>query len=155
MTIPATLESYLKGHNVDFDVIEHFPTTTARESARAAEIPPRCLAKGVLMRDDRGYLLAVVPASRQVEPGAVWRLTHRSVELASEDDAVKVFKDCERGAIPPLAPAYGLEAVVDEHLDQEDHIWLEAGDHEHLIHMSGAKFKELMAGARHGCVCHA
>jgi Ala-tRNA(Pro) deacylase len=85
----------------------------------------------------------------------VWRLTHRSLDFATEDEAVALFQDCERGAMPALAPAYGLEAVVDEHLDHEEEVWLEAGDHQHLIHMSGPQFKELMAGARHGCFCHA
>lgn len=155
MTIPGTLERFLRERGVSYNVIEHFPTSTSRETARAAEIPPARLAKAVLMRDGQGFLLAVLPAAFQVEKAAIWRLTHRTLDFASEDEAMGVFKDCERGAIPALAPAYGLEAVVDEHLDHEQEVWLEAGDHQHLIHMSGEQFKALMAGARHGCFCHA
>ena len=155
MTIPTTLEQFLRQRGVAYDVIEHFPTSTARETARAAEIPPARLAKAVLMRDDGGYLLAVLPAAYQVEKGAVWRLTHRTLDFATEDEATRLFKDCERGALPALAPAYGLDALVDEHLDHAEEVWLEAGDHRHLIHMSGPQFLELMAGARHGCFCHA
>jgi Ala-tRNA(Pro) deacylase len=155
MTIPTTLEHFLRERSVTYDVTEHFPTSTSRETARAAEIPPARLAKAVLMRDDNGFLLAVLPAAYQVEKGAVWRLTHRSLDFASEEEAASVFRDCERGALPALAPAYGLDAVVDEHLDHEDEVWFEAGDHQHLIHISGAQFKQLMADARHGCFCHA
>jgi Ala-tRNA(Pro) deacylase len=155
MTIPGTLERFLQERNVAYDVIEHFPTSTSRETARAADIPPARLAKAVLMRDGQGYLLAVLPAAFQVEQAAVWRLTHRSLDFASEDDAARLFRDCERGALPALAPAYGLDAVVDEHLDHEEEVWLEAGDHRHLIHLSGDAFKALMQGARHGCFCHA
>jgi Ala-tRNA(Pro) deacylase len=38
---------------------------------------------------------------------------------------------------------------VDDSLANAPEIYLEAGDHASLVHMSGASFQELMADARH------
>ena len=133
----------------------HERTMTARQTARTCEIEADCLAKAVLMRDDQGYVMAVLPASCQLDKAQLWRLLHRPVELAGEDEAQTLFRDCALGAIPALGQAYGIETVVDERLGQAPEIWLEAGDHERLIHLAGERFRALMAGARHGSFAHA
>ena len=59
-----------------------------------------------------------------------------------------IFYDCELGAIPPLAGAYGIPALVDRSLLQEREIYFEGGDHEDLVHVSRKEFLRLMKGAR-------
>ena len=74
---------------------------------------------------------------------------------ASEEDAEGLFRDCDRGAVPALGQAYGVETIVDERLDRAPEIWLEAGDHERLVHLSGEQFHTLTAAARRGRFAHA
>lgn len=155
MAIATTLQHYLEGHHVPYDVMPHLRTMTARETARVCEIPADCLAKAVVLRDGGGYVMAVLPASCQLDKAQLWRLLHRPVELADEGEATSLFKDCEIGAIPALGQAYGLETVVDERLGKAPEVWIEAGDHQHLVHLAGERFRELMAGARHGSFAHA
>ena len=64
-----------------------------------------------------------------------------------------LFDGCERGALPPVGMAWGIETVVDEELDAKDVVYMEAGDHERLLRMSGAQFQALMRGATHGHFC--
>src|SRR5688500_11588232 len=109
MAIALTLQRYLEGHDVRYDVLVHQRTMTARQTARTCEIPADHLAKAVLMRDGQGYVVAVLPASCQLHKAQLWRLLHRPVELASEDDPDRLFGDCARGAIPALSQAYGVE----------------------------------------------
>src|SRR5437763_1204001 len=56
MGIALTLKQYLDGQHAPYDVMVHERTATARQTARACEVRAACLAKGVLLRDGRGYL---------------------------------------------------------------------------------------------------
>jgi Ala-tRNA(Pro) deacylase len=155
MTIALTLQQYLDDQDVPYDVMAHQRTLTARQTARVSEVPAACLAKAVVLRDGRGYVMAVLPASCRLDQAQLGRLLDRPVELAEEDEAQALFKDCEYGAIPALGQAYGMETVLDERLERVPEIWFEAGDHEHLVHLAGKRFQGLMAGTRHGSFAHA
>jgi Ala-tRNA(Pro) deacylase len=155
MGIALTLKQYLDGHHAPYDVMVHGHTATARQTARECEVPRSCLAKGVLLRDGRGYLLAVLPASRQLDRAELARLVDRPVELATEDETGTVFRDCAPGAVPPIGPAYGLETVIDERLMAEPEIYFEGGDHQSLVHMHGEAFQALVRDVRHGSFAHA
>jgi Ala-tRNA(Pro) deacylase len=154
MAIALTLKQYLDGHHASYDVVLHGRTATARQTARECEVPNACLAKGVLLRDGRSYLLAVLPASRQLDAAKLGHLVDRPVELATENEAATVFRDCAPGAVPPIGPAYGLETVIDDRIMAEPEIYFEGGDHESLVHMRGEAFQELVRGARRGSFVH-
>jgi Ala-tRNA(Pro) deacylase len=154
MGIALALKQYLDGHHAPYDVMIHERTATARQTARECEIPNACLAKGVLLRDGRGYMLAVLPASRQLDKTELSHLVDRPLELATENEMAMVFRDCAPGAVPPIGLAYGLETVIDDHLMAEPEIYFEGGDHESLVHMRGEAFQELVRGVRHGSFAH-
>src|SRR4051794_41763043 len=107
MGIALTLKQYLDGQHAPYDVMVHELTATAR----ACEVRAACLAKGVLLRDGRGYLLAVLPASRQLDAAALARLTDRPAALATEEEAGGGVPDRAPGAPPPVGPAPGVASV--------------------------------------------
>jgi Ala-tRNA(Pro) deacylase len=150
MAIAMTLRQYLDGRAVSYDVLAHRPTATSARTAEASHVSGDCLAKAVLLKGESGYLLAVVPASCQVEIDAVAALLDRRVELATEGDIQLLFADCDRGAIPPLGSAYGVETVIDERLERPDQIYFEGGDHESLVHLTQQQFNGLTWDAYHG-----
>ena len=154
MAIAITLGQFLDAHHVPYDILVHERTMTAQGTARVCEIEAGRLAKAVMMRDRQGYVMAILPASCRVDKAQLWRLLHRPVELAEEDELQILFRDCDLGAIPALGPAYGIETVVDERLDRATEVWLEGGDHESLVHLSGERFRELTAGAPRGTFAH-
>lgn len=143
MTISPTIHNYLNRAGVPYDVMLHERTNCAKQSARAVDVPAHLLAKGVLLRRPSGYLLALVPASRQVRLDNVGACLHQSVCLATEPEVSRIFDDCAPGAVPPLGEAYGMETIVDEHLDGLREIYFEGGDHYTLVHLSGADFDAL------------
>ena len=67
MSIASRVEHYLVEQGVEFDVISHPYSSTSMESAQLAHVPGDCIAKSVVLEDDRGYVLAVLPASCPVE----------------------------------------------------------------------------------------
>jgi Ala-tRNA(Pro) deacylase len=146
MGMAISLERYLEGRGVPYDLLPHQRTLDSSATARAAAIPPDNLAKGVLVKHREGYLLAIVPASRQVSLDDVGALCERPVGLATESEVADVFRDCEWGAVPPVAGAYGIQAVMDDSLEGFKDIYFEAGDHCTLVHVRGTDFHRLMSG---------
>lgn len=149
MAIANVLHKYLDGSGVFYDTTDHDRTDCAMQTVRAAEISADNLAKGVLLRHGHGFLLAIVPASRQVRLEKVGDCLNEPVCLATETDAAELFPDCETGSIPPIGPAYGVKAIVDEALEGLGDIYFEAGDHHTLVHLKGRDFDQLMAEVPH------
>lgn len=148
MAIPATVREYLDRAGVAYSVVRHPYTETSMRSAEAAHVTGEDVAKGVLLKDDEGYVLAVLPATHQVKVGEVRRQLERNVETATEGDLSIVFADCSPGAVPALGPAYQVDTIADEALRGHDEVFFEAGDHEELIRLTGDEFESLLAGSK-------
>ncbi len=154
MTISHTVSGYLQTRHVPYDVVMHPYRDTAQAAARSAQVPPAFVAKAVVLADREGYLMAVIPSNRHVSLNALWKKTGRRLKLVPEKRLLPVFRDCARGAIPPLGSAYGMETIVDDSLVGLSHVYFECGDHCGLIHVSGEKFLGLLGEAAHGQFSH-
>jgi Ala-tRNA(Pro) deacylase len=150
MTIPTRLQHYLDDHHCHYQVVHHPRSRSSMETARTAHVSADCLAKSVVLEDDDGYLMTVLPATRRVDLQALYDLTGRRLRLAREDELQPLFADCDPGAVPAVAGAYGMEAIIDESIAEAPEVWFEAGDHRDVIHMDGGEFRALMPGARRG-----
>lgn len=151
MGIAISLQKYLNGRAVAYEVMAHNRTSTSLATAHASSIPEDNLAKGVLIRRKDGYLLAIVPASCNVQLDEVGQWLKQPVGLATEEEIAAIFGDCKSGCVP-VAGAYGLTSVMDERLEGFNDIYFEGGDHRTLVHMTGAEFHRLMANVPHALV---
>jgi len=152
MSVAKTLIDYLESRQVDYYTVDHSHTETARDSARSAHLPPHQIAKAVVLRDDKGFIVSVLPASRQLELQWVNEVLGRELELASEGDLANLFWDCEPGAVPALTEPYGLKVVWDDGLAYTNDIFIEAGDHQHLICLERKDFRALMSSLPHDII---
>jgi len=149
MGIALTLQHYLDGRGVDYDVQTHERSLWSSATAECSGIPEDNLAKGVLIRRKDGYVLAIVPASHRVQLEVLGAWLDQPVGLASEIEVAEIFRDCELGAVPPVAGAYGLTAVMDDSLVGFKDIYFEGGDHRTLVHVNGNEFHRLMFDVPH------
>ena len=117
---------------------------------RRRHVPGDRLAKSVVLEDDDGLVMAVLPSTFHIKLGRLSRQLDRKLRLASESDLPALFGDCELGAIPAVGPAYGMLTVIDKNLGAQPEIYFEAGDHEELIHMKQEEFTILMHDAVDG-----
>ena len=152
MTIANKLESYLLQQDASYQLIAHEHSGFSMDTAEKAHIPGDALAKGILVKDEQGYLLVVLPSDYHIELETLRILLRQQAELATEAEVGTLFNDCDPGAVPPIGAAYGIKTIWDPNtsLGQSDDIYFEAGDHDHLIHVSGEQFHELMASAERG-----
>jgi Ala-tRNA(Pro) deacylase len=108
----------------------------------------------VILDDRRGhYLMAVLPANRQLDLSKVHKGPRRW-QLSGEQSLAGLFKDCERGAVPALGEVYGIDMLIDPLLVRQQDIYLEAGDHESLVHMPIDEFFKLAPNAKVCELCH-
>ena len=154
MAVAITLKSYLDRHHVDYDTVEHAHTVSAVDSAKSAHVPPHQMAKAVVLEDESGYIVSVVPSNNRLNLGWVNEELQRDLRLATEDELKPLFEDCKTGAVPALSEAYGLNVIWDDQLKHASDIYIEAGDHKHLIHLNGDYFRSLMSLLPH-CVISA
>jgi len=145
MPLPERLRSFLDSHQAAYTLTKHPKAYTAREVAAAEHLPPREVAKTVVILGDGVYSMVVVPASRLVNLVEVrMALGLSQVRLATESELSKLFPDCELGAMPPLGPLYNMPVYLDGTLASQDTLTFNAGTHDDVIHVKTAEFRRLV-----------
>jgi hypothetical protein len=99
MSIANTVRSYLERHEISYEILEHPHSQTSEQTADAAFIWEDQLAKTVLLEDDGGYVMAVVPASHRLDLAKLQGQLQRPLHLAKENELGPLFPDCELGAM--------------------------------------------------------
>jgi Ala-tRNA(Pro) deacylase len=149
MAMSETVRQYMERQRLPYDLVTHPRSASSMRTASAARIPPHRLAKAVVLEDEEGQVMAVLPADRWLQLGRVRKALGRNLGLCTERELAASFTDCEVGAVPPIGDAYGMQTIVDEELEREPEVFLEAGDHEVLMRLSHDSFSRLMQN-----VCH-
>ncbi len=151
MSIPAHLTKYLDQRGSHYEVHTHEHSRSSAETARSAHVPSNQLAKSVILEDETGVVMAVIPADRMVLLGEFARLLGRNkLRLAQEERVAQLFEGCEPGAVPAVGMAWGVATIVDDELESSDVVYLEGGDHERVLRMSHEEFHALMRAQPHG-----
>lgn len=153
MTIANTVKSYLQAHDIPYEVMPHRHTSSSKETVDAVHVPAQQLAKAVILGDRQGYLMAVLPSNRHIDVQSLSATLGRDLVVVPEHRVGALFEDCEFGAVPPLGVAYGMSTVIDDCLLEQAEIYFEAGDHEEVIHVDGAQFREALQSAGHAQFC--
>jgi Ala-tRNA(Pro) deacylase len=130
----AAVTEFLEGEGVSYEVVEHERTQTAVAEARAAGMPPADVAKTVVLRDEAGVRLAVIPSSERLDMHKVRReLGSQGLRLVTEHEMAEEFDGFEVGAVPPFGPMFQALELVDRRLLEHGRILCGGGDHEHGV----------------------
>jgi len=139
------LTSYLDKNNVKYLIIKHSPAYTAQETAESANIPGKELAKTVILIIDGKMAMAVLPGSYHIDFRLLGEaLGATRISLATEDDFINLFPDCETGAMPPFGNFYDMDVYVAKSLTEDKEIFFNAGSHSELIKMAYEDFQKLV-----------
>jgi Ala-tRNA(Pro) deacylase len=127
---------YLDQSNTDYSIREHKPAYSAQVMAAEEHEQGRYVAKPVIVKSQGQYVMCVLAAPHKVVYDKLKDyFGTEDVELAREEEIRSLFPDCEEGAEPPFGNLYGLRTIMDEALEQDDHILFQAGTHDRAIHM--------------------
>jgi Ala-tRNA(Pro) deacylase len=144
MPLIERLRTFLDSNHAEFTLTVHSKAFTAREVALAERLPPREVAKSVVLFGDGEYHIVVIPASKLVDFHELRpALGLSQARLATEEELGRLFPDCELGAMAPFGSLYNLPVYLDASLAGEPVIAFNAGTHREVIHMPTAEFRRL------------
>jgi len=139
------LRNFLDQEQVNYVTITHSPAYTAQETAEAAHIPGREMAKTVMVKIDGEMTMVVLPASMKVDFVRLLDATGaQEVELAQEREFRDLFPDCELGTMPPFGNLYGLKTFVAEELTEDEEIGFNAGSATEIIRLAYQDYERLV-----------
>src|SRR5918996_961892 len=126
---------FLDEQGVSCEVVEHRQTYTAASEGRAAGVPPDHVAKTVILHDDGGYRMAVLPASDRLDVRRLRDLLEDAghLRLATEEEMRSDFAMFEVGAVPPFGPMLQAPEIMDRRLLEHDRILCSGGAHRHSL----------------------
>jgi Ala-tRNA(Pro) deacylase len=128
------LAEYLDRAGVAYEVVEHEKTFTALTEASASGVAPVDVAKTVVLRDDSGYRLAIIPASDHLDLHKMRELLGQTtLRLATEQEMGGELGPFEVGALPPVGSIISAPEVFDRHLLDHKRILCSGGDHRHSV----------------------
>ncbi len=116
------LTEYLAQQQVDFEFLHHAPAFSASRLAQQVRLPGAQVAKTVLLHGPGSFLLAVLPATHQIDAGLLARTLAGAVRLATPREMAWIFRDCEFGRVPPFGRLYDLPTLLDESFPSDS--WL-------------------------------
>lgn len=119
------IPNYLLEERIDFEWLPHAPAYTAQQRAKYLRVPGEQVAKCVLLSGPSGYVLAVLPATHQIDTGALSEQLGGRVRLATDAEITEVFRDCEWGVVSPFGGRYGLATLLDDSIEPDALIVLE------------------------------
>ena len=139
------LKAFLDQNQVRYVVIRHSKAYTSQEIAASVHVSGKEFAKTVMIEIDGKMAMAVLPANYQIDFSLLREIfSEREIKLASEAEFIKLFPDCEPGAMPPFGNLYGMEVFVAETLTVDKEIAFNAGSHIEIIRMSYEDFERLV-----------
>jgi Ala-tRNA(Pro) deacylase len=110
---------FLRSHGVWFEALLHQPASSSTKRAGNAHVPGRSVAKAVLVKAGDSFVLAVLPSTSCIDLGQLSEAVGAPasvVRIATPDEVLAIFSDCEPGVVPPFGRLYGLTTLVDSGL---------------------------------------
>ena len=141
MTIAKRLSDFLEQNNIDFDIVSHPYAEGALDTAHHACIPTRTMTKAVVLEDDNGIVMAVLPSNNKLMLNWLNNNLNRHLKLVEEHSLQELFSDCQPGAIPAMGQAWGMMTACDSDLDTVTDIYLEGGTTGNWCTCTGSSFK--------------
>jgi Ala-tRNA(Pro) deacylase len=139
------LHALLDEHGIEHEVETHPRAVTAQRLAASEGVSGYDIAKPVLLAIGSELAMVVIPGAEIVDlERASEALGNNDVRLATEDEFVSVFDDCEPGAEPPFGTLYGIPTFLDEDLRARERIICRDGSHTETITIAMADYLRLV-----------
>lgn len=148
MEFAKTVAHALKEAEAKYKVVRHTWAPSLEQAAQAAGIAPEQVARAVLLHDDEGILMAVLPLTAMIDFRALQQVTLRDLSPVTHLPLNRLFTDCDEGSVPPFGPRYDILTLIDERLLLAPEIYFEPGRRGCLVGVSNQDFRLLMRGAK-------
>lgn len=126
MAISKRLLNALGKHQVKYRVLPHKTVYTAYDLATTLGEELKKVAKTLLVRADKRYVLVVLPASARLDLGKLAKILKAKAVSIAPEAAIKKFK-LTPGTTPPFGSLVGLEVALEQGMTAMGDIIVRAG----------------------------
>lgn len=146
MAIPKKILKYLDSAKAGYKIIGHKTVYTAYDAAQTLRVKLGDIAKTLVVKADRAYVLAVLPASRRLDLGKLKKIIKaKKIDIAKENVMKKVF-NIKPGAVTPFGELYKTPVFIDKSLLKAKKIIAGAGTFEDSVAMAAKNFIKATKG---------
>jgi len=151
MPILRKLKAVLDEAKVPYEVFNHALAYTAQEIAAKQHFSGNEMAKVVMLVVDDSLVMGVLRGNDKMNLNtARASLGAHQIRMATEDEFVARFPECEIGAMPPFGNLFGLKVFVDPALEKDKDIYFNAGNHVQTVRL---RYKDFAALVNPRVVC--
>lgn len=127
MAIPKRLTTSLDTAKVKYDVVEHRKVYTAYDLAQTTKSKLAHVAKTLLVRADKDFVLVTLPAHLRLDLKKLKALLKaKTVSIVTERSMLAKLK-AKPGALVPFGSHYKVASVVDRALMRAERVLVGAG----------------------------
>jgi len=145
--IASKLNQYINRKGIMYQPLHHPRSANFGQAIELANAVPELCAKAIPLIDKSGPVVAVIPYLADLDLAVINTTLNRQFQLLSDENTNKLFKDCDSGALPSFAMAYGLPVIVDIDMLDNDQVFSASGCSCTLLKISGVVFRTAMMGA--------
>ena len=129
---------------VKYKVLEHKVVYTAHDVGATTKKKLSEIAKVVLVKADKDFVLIVLPAGKYVDFSGIKKaLKAKKVSMASEKDITKYLKT-KVGLLHPFGSTYNMQTLLDKGLAKSKKLLSSAGTYTHSLELSMKDFEKLI-----------
>ncbi|MEK7598537.1 MAG: YbaK/EbsC family protein [Patescibacteria group bacterium] len=153
MAISKKITEYLDKNKYKYEIIEHKTTYTAWDTAQTEKVKPQDVAKALVMKADGDYLLALVPANRNLDKQKLLKVINASRKKSGEKNYKKIDFAKEAwmkkslpgkvGATPPFRGLLKLDLFADSLLFKGKKIYFGSGEYTNSIRVNTSQYLKL------------
>lgn len=152
MNLPDVVRVHLDQQGLSYRLIDCPSVESLIQAAAKLDIPPRQIARTVLLRDAAGLAMAILPCSYILDFSMLCQVLQRDLDPLYGVETHGFFEKygCKTGCHPPLPGAFAIPALADASLIVDDHaeIYFDGGNGDALVSMRADDFRKLLAAAR-------
>ncbi len=147
MPVASRVMQFLNRQGVAYQQLHHDRVGTLEAAIQAAQVGQDSVAVAEILVDAKGVVMSITPLGRKMDLEQLNQMTRRNLQRIAQHQADRLFKDCEPGSHPPVAKAYGINAVCDESLFDKEQIYIQSGCHTTLLRFTQDSFHQMMSSA--------
>lgn len=149
MTIPATVLKVLDDWQVDYQLTDDEDTFQLMQGNPITDYSSK-LARVVFLKDSIGQVQVVIPSNRILDLNRLSQQCGRQFNALSFDELARLKNKFGIEDFPALPQVTDIDSMVDEHLLEEDQLFITSGDNHEWIKLPGDCFKSLTTSSTMG-----
>ena len=150
MPLASRLGKYINAHAVQCQLVHHARSRDLSHAVLLAQAVPELTVKAQLVLDRAGPAVLIVPFQTKPNIESLNSFSSRNYQLIDDEQAGRLFPDCDHGHIPVFAQAYDLPLYVDETVFAWEEVFASSGCANTLLRLHQGAVRAVLRDASVG-----